>query len=60
MASNVSKLSIKATPQKVWEALTKPELVKLWQYGSDLQTTWELGTSIRFVTKWEENVERNS
>lgn len=56
MASNVSKLSIEATPQKVWEALTKPELVKLWQYGSDLQTTWELGASIRFVTQWEENV----
>lgn len=56
MASNVSKLSINASLQKVWEALTKPELVKLWQYGSDLQTTWELGASIRFVTQWEENV----
>jgi len=56
MASNISRLSINASPQKVWEVLTKPELVKLWQYGSDLQTTWEVGTRIKFVTKWEGNV----
>lgn len=56
MATNISRLSINATPQKVWDVLTKPEFVKLWQYGSDLQTSWEVGSSIRFVTKWEENV----
>jgi len=53
MATNISKIVIKATPGKVWETLTKAEFVKRWQYGSDLQTTWEVGSAIRFVTAWE-------
>ena len=54
MVINISTITIKATKQRVWDALTKPELVKLWQYGSDLATTWEVGSKIEFVTKWEE------
>ncbi len=53
MARNVSKININATPEKVWETLTIPAFVKLWQYGSDLQTTWEVGSSIRFITEWD-------
>ena len=53
MATNISKITINATAQKVWVALTKPECVKLWQYGSDLQTSWEVGSKIKFTTKWE-------
>jgi len=56
MATNISTIFVNASRQKVWEALTKPELVKLWQYGSDLLTSWEVGTEIRFVTKWEDKV----
>lgn len=56
MARNISRLTINATLQKVWNTLTKPELVKLWQYGSDLQTNWEVGSSIKFVTKWEDKI----
>jgi hypothetical protein len=33
--------------------LTKPELVKLWQFGSDLQTSWEIDSEIKFITQWE-------
>ena len=33
-----------------------PELVKRWQYGSELRTSWEPGSSIRFVTAWEDKV----
>jgi uncharacterized protein YndB with AHSA1/START domain len=56
MATNRSTLQINASPEKVWEALTKPEKVKLWQYGSELLTSWEPGTDISFVTKWEDQV----
>lgn len=31
----------------------KPELVKLWQYGSELITDWEIGSNIKFRTEWE-------
>lgn len=53
MAVNISTIRIKAEPQKVWDALTKPELVKKWQYGSDLITDWIVGKEIKFVTEWE-------
>ena len=56
MATNISKITINATPQKVWDTLTKPEFIKLWQYGSELQTSWEIGTTIKFRTEWEDKV----
>ena len=56
MATNISTITINASTQKVWNILTKPEMVKLWQYGSELQTTWETGTAIRFSTAWEDKV----
>ncbi len=55
-AINISTILIKAPIQKVWDALTKPELVKLWQYGSDLITDWKVGNDIRFRTEWEDKV----
>jgi uncharacterized protein YndB with AHSA1/START domain len=56
MARNISTITINASVQKVWDTITKPELVKLWQYGSDLITTWEIGSSIRFRTEWEDKI----
>ena len=53
MATNISTITINASKQKVWDTLTKPELVKLWQYGSELQTDWKVGSKIEFVTEWE-------
>jgi uncharacterized protein YndB with AHSA1/START domain len=53
MATNISTIKINAPMQKVWDTITKPDLVKLWQYGSDLLTTWETGKDIRFRTEWE-------
>lgn len=55
MVRNISRITVNASPQKVWDTLTKPELVKLWQYGSDLQTSWEVGRKIKFITEWDEN-----
>lgn len=54
MATNISTLSLHASIEKVWDALTQPEQVKRWQYGSDLLTTWETGSDIRFVTVWQD------
>jgi uncharacterized protein YndB with AHSA1/START domain len=53
MATNISKLTINASREKVWEALTKPEKVKDWQYGSELTTDWNVGNEIRFKSEWE-------
>jgi uncharacterized protein YndB with AHSA1/START domain len=56
MATNISIIKINASTQKVWETVTKPAMVKLWQFGSDLITTWEVGSEIKFMTKWEGQV----
>jgi uncharacterized protein YndB with AHSA1/START domain len=56
MATNISYLTLKAPIQKVWDSLTKHELVKQWQFGSDLTTDWNIGNDIRFRTEWEGQV----
>ena len=56
MALNISIIKINAPIQKVWKTVTEPEMVKLWQFGSDLITTLKVGSEIRFVTKWGEKI----
>ncbi|GAA3751936.1 SRPBCC family protein [Flavobacterium ginsengisoli] len=56
MATNISTIVLNASVEKVWNALTQPELVKQWQYGSDLLTTWKTGSEIRFRNEWDGQV----
>lgn len=56
MATNISTIVLNAPVEKVWNALTKPELVKQWQYRSDLMTDWKVGNEIRFRNEWEGQV----
>ena len=56
MAINVSMISVNTPASKLWKVITDPAFVKSWQYGSDLETSWEVGAPIRFKTAWENNV----
>ena len=56
MKTSESTVKILAPAKKVWLALTNPGLVKQWQYGSDLLTTWEVGTSIVYRNEWNGQV----
>ena len=56
MATNISVITLNTSAHNVWQTITTPEKVKLWQYGSDLITSWQSGSSIEFVTKWEGNI----
>jgi uncharacterized protein YndB with AHSA1/START domain len=56
MATNISTVIINAPKQNVWDAITKPEAVKQWQFGSDLITDWKVGSNIRFITEWQGKV----
>src|SRR4051812_31908734 len=51
-----STVEIHAPAKKVWLALTPPDLVKQWQYGADLLTTWQVGSSIVFRNEWNGQV----
>ena len=56
MKTTDSTIKIAAPARKVWLALTVPALVKQWQYGSDLLTTWEVGAPIVFRNEWNGQV----
>ena len=56
MKTSDATVKILAPAKRVWLALTSPALVKQWQYGSDLLTTWEVGTSIVFRNEWNGQV----
>ncbi len=45
--------TIHAPVSKVWDALTKPELLKQYFFGTHLITTWEVGTPVLFEGEWD-------
>jgi uncharacterized protein YndB with AHSA1/START domain len=50
----VSKtIAIEASAQRVWEVLTRPEIIKEYLYGTHTDTTWEVGTPIVFSGEYE-------
>ena len=53
MKTTDSVVTLRAPARKVWSALTEPELVRQWQYGADLLTTWEPGAPIVFRNEWD-------
>jgi len=56
MATHTSEILVHASASRVFDALTKPELVARWQFGRALRTTWEAGSEIRFRTEWDGGV----
>lgn len=47
------KTVINAPLEKVWDALTNPEIVKQYFFGTELLTNWEVGSDIVFQGEWE-------
>ncbi|MGA7161945.1 MAG: SRPBCC domain-containing protein [Bacteroidota bacterium] len=46
-------MSIKAPASKVWEALTSPDLIKQYLFGTNVISDWKVGSPIRFTGTWE-------
>jgi len=43
-----------APVEKVWDAITKPELVKQYMFGTDMSvSSWEVGGRITYRGEWE-------
>jgi len=52
----VSKsIIIKASPEEVWEVMTNPEKIKIYLYGTETITDWEVGSPIIFQGEYEGN-----
>lgn len=45
--------SIHAPVEKVWEALTKPELIKQYFFGTEAVSDWKQGSPLTFKGVWE-------
>jgi uncharacterized protein YndB with AHSA1/START domain len=48
-----STVTINAPASKVWEALTKPELIKKYFFGTETVSEWRTGSPIEFHGEWE-------
>ena len=44
---------IKADAAKVWEALTNPEMIKQYLFGTKVTTDWKVGSPITYTGVWE-------
>ena len=45
--------TINAPASKVWDALTKPELIKQYLFGTEVTTDWQVGSPIRYKGEWQ-------
>ena len=44
---------IHAAPAVVWDALTNPESIKKYMFGTDVTTTWREGSPIYWKGEWK-------
>ena len=52
MGETVTRVELASSPERVFAALTEPDLVRAWQYGSVLETDWVPGSPVRFTSEW--------
>ena len=45
--------SFKASPADVWDALTNPEKIKIYLFGTETISEWKVGRPIVFRGEWE-------
>jgi uncharacterized protein YndB with AHSA1/START domain len=49
----INTVTIHATRQEVWNALTNPEKVKQYMHGTELSTDWKEGSPIVWRGEWK-------
>jgi uncharacterized protein YndB with AHSA1/START domain len=47
------RITIDASAEAVWQALTDPELVKQYLHGTNMETDWEVGGPITWKGEWK-------
>jgi uncharacterized protein YndB with AHSA1/START domain len=46
-------ITLKAPAGKVWEALTKPELIQQYLFGTQVSTDWQVGSPVTYRGVWQ-------
>ncbi|RYU94625.1 SRPBCC family protein [Emticicia agri] len=47
-------IAISASKAKVWDALTNPEKIKKYLFGTETKTDWQVGSPIVFSGMWDD------
>jgi uncharacterized protein YndB with AHSA1/START domain len=47
------RITINASAEAVWQALTDPELVKQYLHGTNMETDWNVGGPITWKGEWK-------
>jgi uncharacterized protein YndB with AHSA1/START domain len=50
---NKVDITIDAPIKKVWDALTKPEIIKQYFFNTNTKSDWKVGSAITFSGEWE-------
>jgi len=45
--------TINAPASKVWDALTKPDQIKQYLFGTEVTTDWQVGSPITYKGEWK-------
>jgi uncharacterized protein YndB with AHSA1/START domain len=55
MAGHVAhaQVTVDATPQEAWSALTEPARIKEWMVGTTVTTSWEVGSPITWDGEYD-------
>src|SRR6476646_667886 len=56
MKSNINaqvSVNVHASIANVWDALTRPEIIKQYFFGTNTITDWKVGSPIKFQGEWE-------
>ena len=48
-----AQCEVNASPDRVWQALTEPELIKKYMFGSEVTTDWKPGSPITWKGEFE-------
>jgi uncharacterized protein YndB with AHSA1/START domain len=52
--TGMSSITIQATAEKVWDALTNPETIKQYLFGTEVFTDWQVGSPIIYKGQWKD------
>ena len=48
-----TQVTIHASPREVWNALTRPELVKKYMMGADVRSDWKVGSPLTYSGEYK-------